>query len=113
MDVRPLADIVWIKRLPPEELSAGGIVLAHDNDYQEDIGVVKAVGPGKEYGCSTCGNNHRRAVDVRVGDKIIFSTHGHQLTEVAGEQYVVLREPSIIGVIERRGVKFLEMEQPV
>jgi len=114
MNVEPLADIVLIRRLPPEEMSAGGIVLAHDADYREDIGIVEAVGPGKTYGCKECGTYHRRPVDVRPGDKIIFSTHGHQLTEVAGEQFVILREPSIIGVIEpEKRLRVLRMEHPV
>jgi len=101
MELKTLSDIVFIRRLPPEEMSAGGIALAYDPDYKEDIGIVESVGPGKTYGCKSCKTEHRRAVDVKVGDKVIFSTHGHQMFYRAGKEYVVLREPSIIGVIEQ------------
>ena len=114
MNVNPLSDVVLIRRLPPEEMSAGGIALAHDPDFKEDIGIVEFVGAGKLYGCKKCKTEHRRPPDVKVGDKVLFSTHGHQFTEVAGQQLVVLREPSIIGVFEKeREPEVLRMEQPV
>ena len=87
--INPLSDIVIIRRSPPEEVSAGGILLAWDSDHREDIGVVAYVGPGKA-----------KPVAVKPGDKVLFSTNGHQITNVNGEELVVLREPSIIGVIE-------------
>jgi chaperonin GroES len=98
MEIKALSDVVLIRRLPPEEMSAGGIALAHDEDYSEDIGVVEFVGSGKMYGCRKCKTEHRRPPEVKKGDKVLFSTHGHQFTEVAGQELVVLREPSIIGV---------------
>jgi chaperonin GroES len=88
MQISPLSDVVIIRRLPPETVSAGGIHLAWDPDYREDIGVVAFVGPGKA-----------REVSVKPGDKVLFSTNGHQITVINGEELVVLREPSIIGVI--------------
>ncbi len=69
-------------------------------DFKEDVGIVEFVGPGKWYGCSHCGTKHRRPVDVQPGQKVIFSTHGHQMMYRAGKEYVVLREPSIIAVVE-------------
>jgi len=100
MHINALSDIVVIRRLPPDDMSAGGIALAYDPDYKEDIGIVEYVGQGKLFGCKQCRTEHRRPPDVRVGDKVLFSTHGHQITNIAEQELVVLREPSIIGVIK-------------
>ena len=101
MQINALADIVVIRRLPPDDMSEGGIALAYDPDYKEDIGVVEFVGEGKLYGCKNCKTEHRRAPDVKIGDKVLFSTHGHQITTIAEQELVILREPSIIGIIEK------------
>ena len=98
MNIEPLSDVVIIRRLPPETVSAGGIHLAWDPDYKEDIGEVAFVGSGKHYGCKTCGTSTLKPVAVRPGDKVLFSTNGHQITVINGEELVVLRENSIIGV---------------
>jgi chaperonin GroES len=87
--IQPLSDIVIIRRLAPQQVSDGGIHLVYDPDYREDIGEVAYVGPGK-----------KQPVAVKPGDKVLFSTNGHQITHVNGEELVVLREPSIIGVFE-------------
>ena len=98
--INPLSDVVIIRRSAPETVSDGGIHLVFDPDFKEDIGVVAFVGKGKLYGCQHCGSVSRRPVGVLPGDKVLFSTHGHQITQVNGEEFVVLRENSIIGVIE-------------
>lgn len=100
MTIDPLADVVIIRRLPPESVSAGGIHLVFDPDFKEDIGLVTFVGVGKRYGCKKCGTEHIMKPNVKPGDKVLFSTNGHQITTINGEQFVVLREASIIGVFE-------------
>lgn len=97
MHIEPLSDIVIIRRSPPDEFSEGGIALAYDPDFKEDIGIVEYVGEGKHV-CKKCGT--KREVAVKRGDKVLFSTNGHQIVKVGMEELVVLREPSIIGVIE-------------
>lgn len=96
----PLGDVVVIRRSPPASESEGGIILAWDPDYKEDIGVVQYVGEGKAFGCKHCGTYVQRTPAVKPGDKVLFSTNGHQITTINGEEFVVLREPSIIGIIE-------------
>jgi len=98
--INPLSDVVIIRRLPPQEVSDGGIFLAWDADYKEDIGVVVHVGRGKAAGCKKCGTQHEIKPTVKAGDKVLFSTNGHQITTINGEELVILREPSIIGVFE-------------
>lgn len=97
--ISPLGDIVIIRRSAPQEVSDGGIHLVYDENYKEDIGVVAYVGTGKKYGCKACKTEHVIPVAVKPGDKVLFSTSGHQITSINGEELVVLREPSIIGVI--------------
>ena len=98
MKIEPLDNVVIIRRLAPETVSDGGIHIAWDENYKEDIGEVVYAGPGKRVGCKTCGTEHRLEPAVKPGDRILFSTNGHQVTTIKGEQLVVLREPSIIGV---------------
>lgn len=100
MHINPLSDVVVVKRSPPQEISNGGIILRYDEDYREDIGVVEFVGKGKLVGCPHCKEMHRNPVGVLPGQKVLFSTNGHQITKVNGEELVVLRENSIIGVID-------------
>lgn len=99
--IKALGDVVVIRRLPPETVSDGGIHLVYDPDFKEDIGEVVSVGSGKRYGCKKCKTWHVEPVAVRPGDKVIFSTNGHQITKLNGEEFVVLREPSLIAVVDR------------
>lgn len=100
MHINPLSDVVVIKRSPPDEMSDGGIALVFDEDHREDIGIVEYVGEGKLYGCPHCKSSYRKPVSVSPGDKVLFSTNGHQITQVHGQEFVILRENSIIGIIE-------------
>lgn len=100
MNISPLGDVVVVRRSAPQSVSDGGIHLAYDPDFREDIGVVAYVGTGKRYGCKTCKTTHIVPPAVKAGDKVLFSTNGHQITTVNGEELVILREQSIIGVIE-------------
>lgn len=98
--INPLADVVIIRRSAPDSVSAGGVLLAWDPDHKEDIGVVAYVGLGRAHKCHKCKTDTRIPVSVKPGDKVLFSTNGHQITTINGETLVVLRENSIIGVIE-------------
>ena len=91
MNIAPLGDVVIIRRSAPAEVSAGGIHLIWDEDYREDIGVIAFAGGKVLY--------------VKPGDRVLFSTNGHQITTINGEELVVLREKSIIGVIEGDNVE--------
>ncbi len=97
--VRPLGNIVIIRRSAPDSVSAGGIYMAWDSDYKEDIGEVMYVGDGTRYRCKGCNTETRIPVDVKAGDIVLFSTNGHQITKINGEELIVTREASIIGVI--------------
>jgi len=98
--------VVVIKRQAQQEMSAGGIVLPPSDDFREDIGTVVFAGRGKISHLGVFIPNQ-----VKEGMRVLFSTNGHQITQVNGEDLVVLREPSIIGVIEGDGVHSYSNEQ--
>lgn len=77
-----------------EVQSVGGIIIPRTADqFHEDIGTVKYCGPGKPKDDGSLFPMH-----VKQGDKVLFSTHGHQVTTIEGEELIVLRQNSIIGV---------------
>ena len=94
MQIAPLSDVVVIRRASPREISEGGIYLPPSDDFREDIGTVLFAGKGK-----FSSKGVFIPMQVKSGDKVLFSTNGHQVTTVNGEELIVLREPSIIGVI--------------
>lgn len=102
MSFSPLRDIVIIRRASPDQVSSGGIFMAWDSDYKEDIGEVLYAGKGRKYQCKKCKHENVEPVTVKAGDLVLFSTNGHQITKINGEELVVLREGSIIGIINSK-----------
>ena len=100
MGVTPLNDLVIIRRADQKSVSDGGIIIPPSEDFTEDIGDVVYVGRGKPVKCAKCSGHAHIPMQVRVGDRVIFSTNGHQITKIHGEELIVLRQDSIIGVIE-------------
>ncbi len=95
MNIRPLHDRVIVKRVEEERTSAGGIVLPDSATEKPSQGEVVAVGNGK-----LLDNGDIRAVDVKVGDKILFGKYAGNEVKVEGEEVIVMREEDIMGVIE-------------
>jgi chaperonin GroES len=95
MKIRPLHDRVIVKRIEEERKSAGGIVIPDTAAEKPDQGEIIAVGKGKkdEQGKVI-------ALDVKVGDKILFGKYSGQTVKVKGEELLVMREEDIMGVIE-------------
>ena len=92
--MKALQDVVILRRLPQKELSEGGIYLVASDDFLEDIGEIVAVGPGKY---SSKGVFIETV--VKPGERVLFSTNGHQVTKLNGEEMIVTREPSLMAVI--------------
>ncbi len=95
MKIRPLHDRVIVKRVEEERTSAGGIVLPDSATEKPSEGEVIAVGNGK-----LLDNGEVRAMDVKVGDKILFGKYAGNEVKVEGEEVIVMREEDIMGVIE-------------
>jgi chaperonin GroES len=94
MNIRPLHDRVVVKRVEEETKTAGGIVLPGSAAEKPSEGVVLAVGAGKPLD-----NGQIRALEVKVGDKVLFGKYSGSEVKVDGEQYIVMREEDIIGVL--------------
>ena len=95
MKLRPLHDRVIVKRLEEERKSAGGIVIPDTAAEKPDQGEVKAVGKGK-----VNDEGKVRALDVKVGDRVLFGKYSGQTVKVEGEELLVMREEDIMGVVE-------------
>jgi chaperonin GroES len=94
MKIRPLHDRVVIKRVEEETKTAGGIVLPGSAAEKPSEGEVIAVGSGK-----TLDNGQVRALEVKVGDRVLFGKYSGTEVKVDGEQYIVMREEDIMGIL--------------
>lgn len=93
-NLNPLDDLVVAKPIQFERVSEGGIIIPETAD-QPLTGIIVAVGPGKKLK-----NGGRVPMDVKVGDKILFSKWANLDMEVDGTQLKMVREDSIVGIIE-------------
>ena len=95
MKIRPLNDRILVKRMASEEMSAGGIIIPDSAKEKPAEGEIVAVGPGK-----LNDNGERVAMDVKVGDTVLFSKYGGTDIKLEGEDYLIMREDDILGVVE-------------
>lgn len=95
MNIRPLHDRVIVRRMEEETMSAGGIVIP-DNAAEKPVrGEIIAAGKGK-----ITDSGDVRALDISVGDKILFGKYAGTEIKVDGEELLVMREDDIVAVIE-------------
>ncbi|HEX7635413.1 MAG TPA: co-chaperone GroES [Noviherbaspirillum sp.] len=97
MNLRPLHDRVIVKRLDQETKTASGIVLPEAAAEKPDQGIVLAVGNGKILEDGTV-----RALDVKVGDIVLFGKYSGQTVKVEGEEVLVMREEDIMAIIVQK-----------
>ena len=95
MKIRPLHDRVIIKRLEEDRTSPGGILIPDTAAEKPVMGKVVAVGKGK-----ILEDGSVRALDVKVGDKILFGKYGGQEVKVDGDELLVMREEDVMAVVE-------------
>ena len=95
MKIRPLHDRVIVKRSEEERTTASGIVIPDSATEKPDQGVVKAVGNGKRDDSGKI-----NALDVKVGDKVLFGKYRGDTVKVDGEELLVLSESDIIAIFE-------------
>jgi chaperonin GroES len=93
--ISPLSDVVIIKPQVVEQTQGGILIPIDSKDFREDIGTVMFTGKGR-----LADDGRLLPMNVKPGDKVLFSTHGHQVTKINGEEVIVLRQESIIGVID-------------
>lgn len=95
MKIRPLHDRVIVKRLEEERTSPGGIVIPDSATEKPSQGKVVAIGKGK-----ILEDGSVRALDVKVGDKILFGKYSGTEVKVDGDDLLVMREEDIMAIIE-------------
>jgi chaperonin GroES len=95
MKIRPLQDRVIVKRVAEEEKTKGGIIIPDTAKEKPFEGTVLAVGNGK-----VLENGKVRALDVKAGDRILFTKYAGTEVKLDGDEHVVVREEDILGVVE-------------
>jgi chaperonin GroES len=95
MKIRPLHDRVVIKRSEEERTTASGIVIPDSATEKPDQGTVVAIGNGKKDD-----NGKIIALDVKVGDKVLFGKYAGQTVKVDGEELLVMTESDIMAIVE-------------
>ncbi|MBT8120141.1 MAG: co-chaperone GroES [Gammaproteobacteria bacterium] len=94
MKIRPLHDRVVVKRMEEERTSAGGIVIPDSATEKPVKGEVIAVGNGK-----VSDSGELRALDVKVGDQVLFGKYSGTEIKIDGDDILIMREEDILGVI--------------
>jgi chaperonin GroES len=95
MHIRPLYDRVIVKRVEQQRTTASGIVIPDTAAEKPEQGEVVAVGSGK-----LLEDGSQRALQVKVGDHVLFGKYAGQTVKVDGEELLVMREEDIFGVVE-------------
>jgi chaperonin GroES len=96
MNIRPLSDRVVVRRVDSESVTAGGIFIPDNAAEKADSGTVVAVGPGKRDD-----SGQVNAVDVAVGNRVLFGKFSGQTVKVDGEELLILKEDDILAVINQ------------
>ncbi|NCA69033.1 MAG: co-chaperone GroES [Sphingobacteriia bacterium] len=95
MKIRPLHDRVVVRRMEEERKTAGGIVIPDSATEKPIQGEIIAVGKGK-----ILDSGESRPLDVKVGDRVLFGKYSGTEVKLDGEEFLVMREEDIMGVIE-------------
>ena len=95
MKIRPLGERVLVKRIEEEETRRGGIIIPDTAKEKPQQGEVIAVGPGR-----WDDNGKRRAPEVKEGDRILFGKYAGNEVKVGDEEFLIMREDDILGVID-------------
>ena len=95
MDFRPLYDRVLVRRLEEKEQVRGGIIIPDTAKEKPQQAEVRAVGQGK-----LLDSGERSAPEVKKGDRILFGKYSGSDIKIDGDEYLILREDEILGVLE-------------
>ena len=96
MKLRPLQDRILVQRVEEETTTKGGIIIPDTAKEKPAEGKVKAVGNGK------VGDDGKRvALEIKVGDRILFGKYSGTEVKIEGEEYLIMREDDVLGIIEK------------
>jgi chaperonin GroES len=95
MKLRPLQDRILVQRVEEETKTKGGIIIPDTAKEKPAEGKVVAAGNGK------VGDDGKRvALEIKVGDRILFGKYSGTEVKIEGEEYLIMREDDVLGVIE-------------
>ena len=94
MKIRPLQDRILVLRIDEEETTKGGSIIPDTAKEKPQEGEVVAVGPGKRLDIGSI-----QDMGVKKGDKILFSKYGGTDVKIDGNDYLIMREDDILGII--------------
>ncbi len=95
MKLKPLQDRILVQRVEEEKTTKGGIIIPDTAKEKPAEGKVIAVGNGK------VGDDGKRiALEIKVGDRILFGKYSGSEVKIEGEDYLIMREDDVLGVIE-------------
>ena len=95
MKLRPLQDRILVQRVKEEEKTKGGIIIPDTAKEKPAEGKIVSVGKGK-----LDENGKRIAPEVKKGDRILFGKYSGTEVKVEGEEYLIMREEDVLGIIE-------------
>ena len=95
MKIRPLYDRIVVKRIEQQEQMQGGLYIPDSAKEKPQEGEVVAVGKGKRLEDGT-----RRALDVKAGDRILFSKYAGTDITVEGQEVLIMREDEVLGILD-------------
>ena len=95
MKIRPLQDRILVKRVAEEEKTKGGIIIPDTAKEKPQEGKVIAVGRGK-----LNEDGKLQPLDVKKGDRILFSKYSGTEVQIEGEEHLIIREDDVLGVLE-------------
>ncbi|MBT3514451.1 MAG: co-chaperone GroES [Nitrospina sp.] len=96
MNIRPLQDRIMVQPILEKEVQKGGIIIPDSAKEKPIEGRVKAVGKGK------VGDDGKPIkLEIKVGDKVLYSKYGGTEIKVDGEDYLLMREDDVLGIIEK------------
>lgn len=94
--LKPLGDRIIVEAITAEEVTKGGIVLPDTAKEKPQEGKVVAVGPGK-----LLDNGKTAPMEVKVGDRVVYSKYGGSEIKLNGSEFVVLRQDDVLGIVEQ------------
>jgi len=95
MKIRPLYDRIVVKRIEEQETLRSGIIIPDSAKEKPQEGEVVAVGQGKRLEDGTL-----VAIDVKVGDRILFGKYSGNEIRLDGEEYMIMREEDVLGILD-------------
>lgn len=93
--LKPLGDRIVVKAVEAETTTAGGILLPDTAKEKPQTAEVLAVGPGK-----TLDNGTVAALEIKVGDKVVYGKYSGTEIKVDGQELIILRQDDVLGIVE-------------